>query len=283
MTRVDAHQHFWRLARGDYGWLTADLASIYRDFEPADLGPLLRTAGVDLTVLVQAAPSVPETEFLLDIAARTDFVAGVVGWVDMESADAAETTARLAGNRWLKGLRPMMQDIADDRWMLKAELDPALAALTAHGLVFDALVKPGQLVHLPKFVARHPDMTVVIDHGAKPDIATWRIGDKSFSRWAAVMTTLAQSPRTWCKLSGLVTEAGTNWQADDLRPYVETILAAFGPKRVIWGSDWPVVTLVCGYDRWRSCALALLADVDEAGCQAIFGGNAMRCYGLSDG
>jgi len=283
MTQVDAHQHFWHLARGDYGWLTPDFAPIYRDFEPTDLAPLLRSAGVDLTVLVQAAPSVPETEFLLDIAAQTDFVAGVVGWLDMEAADAAETTARLAGNRWLKGLRPMIQDIADDRWMLKAELDPAFTALTAHELVFDALVKPNQLLHLPELVARYPDMTVVIDHGAKPNIANWRVGDRDFERWAALMKTLAQSPHTWCKLSGLVTEAGANWQANDLRPYTETILAAFGPERVIWGSDWPVVTLACDYERWRSCALALLADVDDTGRQAIFGGNAVRCYGLGQG
>jgi len=280
MTRIDAHQHFWRLDRGDYCWLTPDLRTIYRDFTPADLAPLLRQARVDRTVVVQAAPTAAETEFLLAVAAETDFVAGVVGWVDMEAGKAPDVIFRLAADPRLRGLRPMVQDIADVDWMLQPRLAPAFDAVVAAGLVFDALVKPPHLPNLVKLLERQPELSVVIDHGAKPSIAHWQPGGQSAQTWTDHMCALARSPRVWCKLSGLVTEAGKGWRVDDLRPYVDFILEAFGPQRIIWGSDWPVLLLAADYDHWCVATCDLLRDLSDEARDAVLGGNAARCYGL---
>ncbi|MDJ1157491.1 amidohydrolase family protein [Chelatococcus sp. SYSU_G07232] len=270
---VDAHQHFWRLARGDYGWLTPDLAALYRDFGADDLAPLLDRHGIARTILVQAAPTVAETRFLLDEAARTRFVAGVVGWADFAAPDAADVIAGLAADPLLVGLRPMVQDIADDDWLLRPDLAPALDACVAHGLVFDALVLPRHLPRLLVFLARHPELTVVLDHGAKPTIRDGRLDP-----WRADMAAVAARPNTWCKLSGLATEAGPDWTVAALRPYVDHLLAVFGPERLLWGSDWPVVNLAGGYDRWREAALALVAPLGASERAAILGGNAARVY-----
>jgi L-fuconolactonase len=277
---VDAHQHFWQLARGDYGWLTPALAPIYRDYGPADLAPFLAEAGIGQTVLVQAAPTEAETDYLLDLAARTPPVAGVVGWVDLEAPDAAQRVRRAARRPKLVGLRPMLHDLADDRWVLRPELEPALTALADTGLVFDALVRPHHLPALSELTARHPSLRVVIDHAAKPDIARWRAGDAAFRAWAGALETLAGRGLA-CKLSGLVTEARPDWQVDDLRPYVDAVLAAFGPERVLWGSDWPVVDRAGGYRRWRQATEALLGARPAATRRAVLGDSARRAYRLA--
>ena len=167
--QIDSHQHFWRLDRGDYGWLTPQLAPIYRDFSPDDLAPVLARHDIARTILVQAAPTVAETEFMLEIASRTPWVAGVVGWVEFTAEDAPETIARLAADRTLVGLRPMVHDIADVDWLARADLAPAIRAMIEHDLVFDALVKPPHLPALRRFIERFPELRIVIDHGAKPD------------------------------------------------------------------------------------------------------------------
>ena len=169
--RIDAHQHFWRRDRGDYTWLTPDLGPIYQDYLPADLAPQLTRAGVAKTVLVQAAATVAETRFMLDLARDTPFIAGVVGWADFESADAPDTIAQLAGDAKHVGLRPMIQDILDTEWMLRVALKPAFEAMIDHGLVFDALVKPAHLPALLELAGRYPELAMVLDHGAKPPIA----------------------------------------------------------------------------------------------------------------
>jgi L-fuconolactonase len=169
--RVDSHQHFWKLARGDYGWLTPAFAPLYRDFGPGELAPMLARNGIERTVLVQAAPTLAETNYLLELARQHDFIAAVVGWVDFEAPAAADCIGTLAGETKLAGLRPMVQDLADDSWLLRASLAPALAAMQRHGLVFDALVKPRHLPVLREFLARYPGLSVVIDHGAKPGFA----------------------------------------------------------------------------------------------------------------
>ena len=222
MTRIDAHQHFWTLARGDYGWLTPDLAPIYRDFGPADLAPLLDEAGIDGTILVQAAPTVAETQFLLSIAEETPFVKGVVGWVDFEAPDAPDRIAALATHPALVGLRPMIQDIADPDWMLRDGLTPAFEALQRHELTFDALTLPRHLGPLRALLARHPRMRVVIDHGSKPPIR-----DRAIDDWARDIAGLAADTAAFCKLSGLVTEAPSGWSVEDLGPYVDHCLCIF--------------------------------------------------------
>ncbi|HEY5008351.1 MAG TPA: amidohydrolase family protein [Caulobacteraceae bacterium] len=273
--RIDAHQHFWRLARGDYGWLSADLAPIYRDHEPADLEPVLKAAGIDRTVLVQAAPTDAETDFLLRLAETTDFVAGVVGWVDFEAPDAAHRIAALAAREKLVGLRPMIQDIPDPRWMLNHAIEPAIEAMADEGLTFDALVKPAHLSTLCEFAARHPGLDIVIDHAAKPDIAAGGLAD-----WARDIRTLAAETRLVCKLSGLVTEAAPGWSVETLRPYVDVLLEAFGADRLMWGSDWPVLNLNGSYAAWIAAAETLLGGLTDAEREAIFGGTASVFYGL---
>jgi L-fuconolactonase len=277
--RIDAHQHFWTLARGDYGWLTPALAPIYRDYAPSDLAPLLAESGIGRTVLVQAAPTEAETDYLLDLAAGTWLVAGVVGWVNFEAPDAAQRVRRAARRSKLVGLRPMIHDLPDDRWMLRSQIEPALVALAETGLAFDALVRPRHLTPLIELTARHPALRVVIDHAAKPDIARWHTGDAEFRAWAGQLETLA-GRGLFCKLSGLVTEARPDWQVDDLRPYVEAVLAAFGPDRVIWGSDWPVVERAGGYRRWRQATEELLGGPHVALAAAVLGGNARHFYRL---
>jgi L-fuconolactonase len=270
---IDAHQHFWRVDRGDYGWLNATLGSIFRDFMPDDLAPILARHGITGTILVQAAPTVAETRFLLDVARATPFVQGVVGWVEFEAADAPATIAALAADPLLVGLRPMVQDIADDDWLLRPAIAPALDVMAAHGLVFDALVLPRHLPRLRTLIARHPQLTVVVDHGAKPPIR-----QKLREPWASDLAAIADAPHVMCKLSGLVTEAAADWQASDIAPYAEHILSVFGPTRVLFGSDWPVVNLAGGYDRWRETAVSFLNGVDAADRADILGDNAQRLY-----
>ncbi|WP_299817625.1 amidohydrolase family protein [uncultured Jannaschia sp.] len=270
---VDAHQHFWRLDRGDYGWLTPEAGPIYRDFGPEDLRPLMAANGIGGTILVQAAPSAAETTFLLDIAGRENFVRGVVGWADFERPDAPAEIARLAADPKLVGLRPMIQDLADDDWMLRPDLAPAFEAMIAHDLTFDALVLPRHLGRLATLMAGHPELRMVIDHGAKP-----RIAEGASADWAADMTRLARETAAFCKLSGLVTEAGPGWTPDDLVPFVAHLLDAFGPDRMLWGSDWPVATLACDYGTWLATARDLVGNA--AAWQTISEKTVIRAYRL---
>ncbi|CAD5252935.1 Amidohydrolase [Bosea sp. 62] len=271
--RIDAHQHFWSLARGDYGWLTPALGPIYRDFGPADLAPLLAAQGIERTILVQAAPTEAETAYLLDIAGKTPFVAGVVGWTDFDASDAVKRITALADDPLLVGLRPMVQDIPDDDWLARPQLSPAFKAMIANGLVFDALLKPRHIAAMLAMLERHPTLTCVIDHGAKPDLVT---GD--LAGWRDGMSALAEHSRLACKLSGLVTEAGPDWTLETLRPVVDHLLASFGPERLIFGSDWPVVMLRASYGQWIEAAEALLSDLTKAQRAAVFGGNARKLY-----
>ncbi len=270
--KIDAHQHFWALARGDYGWLTPDIAPLYRDFLPCDLRPHLSACGIDGTVLVQAAPTDAETTYMLSLAAQNDFIRGVVGWVDFETPDAPAQIAALAQNPKLVGLRPMIQDISDDDWMLRSDLAPAFDAMIMHGLTFDALVLPRHLKNLTKLLNRHPNLRAVIDHGAKPEIRIAKFDD-----WATDMTQLARDTSAYCKLSGLVTEAKADWTLADITPYIAHLLSCFGPDRVIWGSDWPVSTLAATYQRWHDVALEIVGPDHPR----IFGGNAQKAYRLA--
>jgi L-fuconolactonase len=271
---IDAHQHFWDVSRTDYGWLTPGLGAIYRTFEPADLQPLLAAAGVDRTVLVQAAQSEAETLYLLDIAAQTPFVAGVVGWVDMEAADASDRVSYMA-DKGVIGLRPMVQDIAETEWLLRPALSPATTTMIAHDLRFDALIQPRHLAVLPHFMKAYPELKVVIDHGAKPDIA-----HEGFQPWADGMQKIAEETSAYCKLSGLVTEAAANWQPDDFKPYMDHLLQCFGPERLIWGSDWPVLNLASDYAGWHAVVEAFLNELEPEARSKVMGRNAAKFYGI---
>ncbi len=280
--RIDAHQHYWRLVRGDYGWLTPALSAIYSDFGPADLAPHLEAYGIRRTVLVQAAPTEAETRYLLNLATTTASIAGVVGWVDMEAADAPASIEAIANMPKLVGLRPMIHDIVDPGWMLSPHLGPAFAAIIRAGLVFDALIRPVHLQPLLTLVGRHPDLPVVIDHGAKPAIARWSPGDDDFADWAEKMRRLGRGSAVACKTSGLVTEAAPDWKTDDLAAYLDVLLDAFSPDRLLFGSDWPVVDLAGGYARWADALLGWLdRRLDASDRVGILGSNAARIYGLN--
>ena len=277
MRIIDAHQHYWRVQRADYGWLKPELGALYRDFEPADFDAACDGRGIVGTVLVQAAATEAETQFLLQLALAHPSVAGVVGWVDFEAADVARRLAALIGQGagLLRGLRPMVQDMPDDRWLTRPAIDPAFDSLIACNLTFDALVRPIHLPALIRRLERHPDLRIVLDHCGKPDIA--RAG---FRDWAAQISQLAESTCACCKLSGLLTEAPPDASAADLGRYVEHVIACFGTDRILWGSDWPVLTLRASYDRWLDMALGLVRRYAPGREQAIFSDNAIRFYGL---
>ena len=277
MKLVDAHQHFWRLSRGDYAWLTPELRALYRDFEPGDLAPLLAANNVAATVLVQAAATEEETHFLVELARKHSFIKGVVGWTDFAAPDAAQRIAALAAASGgvLKGLRPMIQDIADPDWVQRPELDAAFAAMIAHDLAFDALVKPAHIPALLARLARHPLLRTVIDHAAKPDIT-----HGGFDAWAPSLERLARETGAYCKLSGLLTEARPGATLDDLAPYVEHVLACFGPERVLWGSDWPVLDLASDYPGWLDMARRLVSRYAPGFEAKVFGETAAQLYRL---
>ena len=272
---IDAHVHYWRVDRGDYGWLTPD-QPIFRDFLPPHAEPLFAAAGIDGIVLVQAAATEAETRFMLSLAQADPRVRGVVGWIDMMASDAPERLAALARNPLLRGIRPMWQDIAEDAWMLRPAQDAAYRAVVELGLTFDALARVRHLAHLPRLIERHPELPVVIDHAAKPEIALGR-----HAEWRAGMAALASFPHVRCKFSGLVTEAAPGAPLDAIRPYAETLLELFGPQRLIFGSDWPVLTTRQDYATWWDWSHRLTAQLSPGERNAVFGENAMSFYGLN--
>ena len=270
---VDAHFHCWQLARGDYGWLTPALAPIYRDVAVSDWQAQSMPHGVTGGVLVQAAPTEAETAFLLAQADAHPAVLGVVGWVDLAASDAPARIENLVRHPRLKGLRPMLQDIDDPQWILQPSLAPALQAMVEAGLVFDALVKPAHLAPLLTLAGRHPDLCIVIDHAGKPDIAAGQ-----WQPWADGMARLALQTGVYCKLSGLLTEAGPAPGA--VQPWAAHVLACFGADRLVWGSDWPVLESAGSYAQWWAETRQLLNHLSLQAQRAVMDGNARRLYRL---
>lgn len=274
---IDAHVHFWQLGRHACTWPPPDLAAIHRDFTPDEWRHAAAATPIAAVIAVQSQPSVRDTEWLLELAESDPCIAGVVGWVDMAARDAPEQIAALATRPKLRGIRPMLEGLAEDDWILRPELVPACDAMVVHGLCLDALVKPRHLPALLHFAERHPGLSIVIDHAAKPELARGVL-----QPWRRHLAALAELPNVSCKLSGLVTEAGDAWHARDLAPCIDHLLATFGPQRLLWGSDWPVLNLVRDYRGWFELAgrLTHLGDADRT---AVFGGNAARFYGIDGG
>ena len=273
---IDAHFHAWSLVRGDYDWLTPALAPIYRDMQVSEWQSQSQPQGIAGGVLVQAAPTAADTDYLLTLAQENANVLGVVGWVDMLATDAVAQVERLAREPLLKGLRPMLQDLPDPDWILLPALTPVLHAMARCGLVFDALIFP---VHLPRIAAlieRHPDLTVVIDHGAKPsrdNVTDWMQGISALARHS-------DPARVVCKLSGLWTQVEAGSQVQVLAPWVSHLMDCWGPSRLLWGSDWPVLELAGTYAQWSQWSHAVLQSCTPEQKQAILGGNARRIYKL---
>lgn len=251
---LDSHHHLWTISRGDYGWMGDHVRPLLRDFGPEHLAPLLARTGVTRTILVQAAETDAETDFLLSVAASTDFVAGVVGWADLESEDFPARLAALRQNRLLVGLRPMLQELPDDDWILRPRVLDNLARIGEYGLVLDILGFPRHLPYVSEALHRTPGLVAIVDHLAKPDIKSG-----SLDPWRDAIAGIAANPRVYCKVSGLVTEASPAWSVAELRPYVDHVVQAFGADRLLFGSDWPVCTLAASYAEVVNAAHALLS------------------------
>jgi L-fuconolactonase len=272
---IDAHQHFWTLARGDYAWLTPELRPLYRDYASQDLRPLLTALRIGGTVLVQAAPTLAETSYLLLLADDEPFIRAVVGWIDFESEHAVASLHAFAQHSRFRGVRPMLQDIDDPEWILSPEFDLVFRCLIERDLCFDALVRPHQLHVVRKLMTRHPDLRLVIDHGAKPPIAS-----DAWEPWASDIADLASATGAFCKLSGLLTEAGPAGSGGSPARYAAHLLDTFGPQRLMWGSDWPVLLLAGTYERWFDTAREFVEPWGDGALQQVFGGTATRFYRL---
>ncbi|MGW2570420.1 amidohydrolase family protein [Streptomyces sp. NPDC001537] len=275
---VDAHHHVWDLAVRDQDWIP-EASPLRRTFTLDDLAPEARAAGVDGTVLVQTVTVPEETPEFLALAAAHDLIAGVVGWTDLTRPDITDELARLRelpGGHYLKGIRHQVQGEPDPEWLLRPDVRRGLAALAEAGLVYDLVVLPHQLPACTRAAADLPQLTFVLDHLGKPPIASGAL-----KPWAADLHALAALPNTTAKLSGLVTEAAPgSWTVDDLRPYTDTALEAFGPTRLMFGSDWPVCTERATYGEVLSATQELTADLDPAAGAEVFHGTATRVYGL---
>ena len=278
---IDAHQHFWsEPSVAQYPWMTGDFAALRKSFLPADLAPLLAANGVDGTVAVQSRSSLEESRWLLETAAESSFVLGVVGWVDLTGPDVEEQISSLRqapGGHHLVGIRHQVHDEDDPGWLRRPDVQAGLRAVEAAGLVYDLLVREQQLPAALETAQALPSLRFVIDHIAKPKIAA----GPADPGWEAALRPFAELDNVACKLSGMVTEADWGrWRPEDLVPYVDKVLGWFGQDRLLFGSDWPVSTLAAGYEEVILTARSLLGGLPPAALQAIFGGNAARLYRL---
>jgi L-fuconolactonase len=278
--RIDAHQHYWDTNAFDYGWARAGLPALERPFLPAELGPQLARAGIDRTVVVQVLHTLDETWWLLDLARSTPSIAGVVGWIDLQApADEVETNLEaLRREPNLVGIRHLVHEERDDEWLARPAVIHGLGVLERHDVPYDLLLRPRHLHHLPHLSERLPRLRMVIDHIAKPLIREGRM-----EPWAADFRAAAANPNVWCKLSGMITEADhAAWSPEDLAPYVEVALDAFGVERLMFGSDWPVCTLAGTYGQVVGALRTVLGSIDPEVEARLFGGSAARFYGIDD-
>lgn len=273
--RIDSHQHFWRYRREDYDWIDDGMTALRADFLPQHLRPLLQHNGIDGCIAVQARQALVETRWLLQLAAQNPWIRGVVGWVDLQAEDVEVQLREFDGEPALVGVRHIAQD-EPAGFLQGSGFRRGLTALAARGLVYDLLLRPSQLPAATELVTALPQLTFVLDHLAKPMVAR-----SARQPWADDLTALARLPNVHCKLSGLATEAEwSRWSAASLQPYFEVALAAFGPERLLFGSDWPVCTLASSYRRWCDTVHEWLQPLQQAQRQAVLGDNAARVYRL---
>jgi len=276
--KIDAHQHFWQLGQFDYRWLDApQLAPIRRSFLPEDLQPLLQAAGLDRCIMVQTQHNLAENDWALGLAARHDFIAGVVGWVDLASPGCEDQLLRYKEQPKFVGIRHVTQDEPDDNYIIGPDVLRGLKTLEKHRVPFDLLFYTRHLHHARTLAEQLPGLPLVIDHLAKPRIAEGRMDD-----WLPALEAAARYPNVSCKLSGLVTEADwRNWKPADLRPYVDRALELFGPRRCMFGSDWPVCLLAGSYERIVSALESTLEALTSDERAKIHGGTAAHFYGIT--
>lgn len=274
--RLDAHQHFWRYTAEEFGWLTEEMAELRRDFLPEDLAPELRANGVDGTVAVQARQTVEETSWLLELAAQHAWIRGVVGWVDLRAENVREDLARWAANAKLVGVRHIVQGEPEREFVLREDFQRGIAALEEFGLAYDLLLYPKHLGPALKLVQAFPRQRFVLDHVAKPVIRAGLL-----EPWATELKALAACENVTCKLSGLVTEAQLKgWVQADFEPYLEVALEAFGPRRVMIGSDWPVCLAGGSYAETTGIVRSFIARLTDAEQGEVLSGTCARAYGI---
>lgn len=273
---IDSHQHFWKFEPAEYGWIGPHMTVLRRDFLPKDLEIEKREAGIDRSIAVQARSSVEETAWLLELADANESVAGVVGWVPLGARDVESHIEKFADHPKLRGIRHVVQDEPDDQYLLRPDFNAGVAALRRFRLVYDILIFERHLPTAIEFVDRHPSQIFVLDHIAKP-----RIREGLLSPWRERIRELARRPNVYCKLSGVVTEADwQGWTPDDLQPYFDTVLEAFTPKRLMFGSDWPVLLLAGTYQGWCSALKSAIGALTESEQARVWGGTAAEAYRL---
>jgi L-fuconolactonase len=276
--RIDGHQHFWKANRGDYHWMDPSVPILCRDYLPGDLRPHLEKHGIARTILVQAAQTIEETDFLLELAAQNPFIAGVVGWLDMESPDFPRQFELYRRNPRFLGLRPMLQDISDSQWIVRPQVLKSLQLIADADLPFEFLTYTRHLPYVLQALESVGPLRAVIDHISKPEIREGKL-----EPWKQLMAQAAQHKNLHCKLSGMITEADPrHWSADNLRPYIEHTVDCFGWDRVIFGSDWPVCLLAGSYDQVIQTLIEVLEPrMDAKSEEKLFGRNAINFYKLS--
>ena len=273
---IDANHHFWDYSANEYGWISEEMKVLRRDFGPADLRREIDAAGVDGVVSVQARQTTEETRWLLELAAANDFIRGVVGWVPLVSPDVGRDLERFAAGPKFKAVRHVLQDEPDDDYALRDDFNRGVAELKRFNLRYDVLIFERHLPQAIKLVDRHPEQVFVLDHVAKP-----RIKSGEIDAWRRNLKELARRGNVYCKASGMATEADRKgWTPAQLRPYFDAALDAFGPRRLMFGSDWPVCLLATDYRRWVKTVRDLAAGLTEAERADLFGGTAARAYGL---
>ncbi|WP_062209168.1 amidohydrolase family protein [Demequina oxidasica] len=278
---IDAHTHIWDLDRAEYSWLTPDLSPIYRTFHLDEVAPDLEACGIDSVVLVQASDTDADTNHMLNVAERNPMVTGVVAWLPLDDADAlADRIEVLLATGCVVGIRTLIQDMADDEWILRPAVQPGLDTIAEAGLSFDYVTaNPTALRHVPALATLHPNLRIVIDHLGKPPV-----GDDAdaMGRWRGLLDEAAAAPNVAAKISGLTASVGPpdNWTVDSFRPVVETAVAAFGAERLMYGGDWPVVNLAGGYARWFEGISQILEELSADELDSIYSETATAWYGL---
>jgi L-fuconolactonase len=276
--RIDAHQHFWRYDPQEYGWMLPGMEILKKDHLPDDLLPLLEEVGIDGTVAVQARQTLEETRWLLDLATRHPFIRAVVGWVDLRSPQVRGQLEQFCSDPKLRGVRHVVHDEPDDRFMLREDFVRGIAMLAEFDLTYDLLLFPKHLPVACELVSMFPEQRFVLDHIAKPSIKTGQI-----SPWDTGLRRLAAFPNVYCKVSGMVTEANWKaWNSSDFRPYLDIVFDAFGTKRTMVGSDWPVCTVAGTYPEVMQLTFDYVARFPEAERADVLGNNAISVYGISD-
>jgi L-fuconolactonase len=275
---IDSHHHFWQYSESAYGWISAEMPALRRNFLPPDLAETIRLPGVEAVISVQARQCIAETIWLLDLARQNDFVAGVVGWAPLADPNLRESLDPLQGIPKFRALRHVLQGEPDDDYMLRKDFNQGVSLLHDYGLAYDILIFQKHLPQTLTFVDQHPNQIFVLDHVAKPVIET----STPPAEWEKPIRDLARRENVYCKVSGMVTEVRPeHWDAKLLRPYFNVVLEAFGPQRLMFGSDWPVCLLRASYALWFDTVQGAIADLSDHEKAAIMGGTAAKAYGLT--